>query len=283
MDYQLFKQLVPQRIKEFLPPVFHSYEVSVRQVPKVNCVKDAICLIPPERKTNIALPTLYLDDLYEEFARDEDLDVILAMAAEVFLRWSGMELPDLATFRLEDHTDRIIANLVNTRLNQALADKVPHTEFLDMTVIYRLVHSLNEDGINSAIITNEMLESSGLTGEDLHTYAIENTPRLFPARLIDTMGSGICVMTNEAGVCGATTMLYPQELQRLAQRIGGDYFIVPTSIHEFFAVPSGQTDPCHLARVLAEGNGTITSQEDMLSGMIYQYLAKEDRLRPAVA
>ncbi len=278
MDYALFKTLIPQRIKEFLPPVFHSYEPRVNTVMKVNGPKDAFCLIPPERDPEVAIPTLYLDDLYLEFQEDEDLDGILELIARIMVTWSGTRMPGLAEFDVQGHTDRIVANLVNAGMNQELKENVPHTDFLDMTVIYRLVHSVTEDGINSAIITNDMIDGTGLDAKEIHRLAMENTPRLFPAKLIEGSDKEVCVMTNESGLCGATTMLYSDDMQRLAEHMGGDYFIMPTSIHEFFAVSADKTDPYNLFLMLAEGNHTITRPEELLSYAIYRYRAKEGKI-----
>ena len=278
MDYELFKKLMCSRIKEYMPPVFQDYQPHVRQVTKVNQTKDAFCMIPPEKKSFVAIPTLYMDELYEDFARDEDLERVIILAAEVFVRWSGVEIPNVSDFSLKDSPDCIIANLINAELNEELLEKVPHTGFLDMAVIYRLVHSVTEEGVNSAIITGDMLENSDMTVRDLHRLAMENTPRMFPSRLYEGSGHGVFIMTNDPGVCGATTMLYEQDMQRLAETIGGDFFIMPTSMHEFFAIATELTDAADLAKMLAEGNEQITRPQDQLSSRIYRYAASEGKI-----
>ena len=282
MDYELFKKLVPARIKDFMTADFRDYQVRVNPVPKVNGVKDAICMVPPEQGTDVALPTLYLNDLYEEFKVCEDLDEILMLVAQVFMQWSGVEIPELTEFRLEKNTDSIAANLISGDLNGELKKKVPYREFMDMIIIYRMVREIDENGISSAVITNEILEGSGLTEEDLYRHAMENTPRLFPARIITTEEKKMCAMTNASGICGATTMLYEKDLQRLAGQLGGDYFIIPSSIHEFLAVATRDADPEALTCLLAEGNQTITAREELLSFAVYRYLAKEGRIVNAV-
>lgn len=279
MEYELFKQLVTGRIKEYMPPVFDGYQVDVRRVTKVNETKDAFYIRPPVPNPKVAIPTLYLDDLYEDFSADEDLERILQTAASVFIRWSGIEAPEIAGFCMKEHTDCIAANLINTQMNQALLEKVPHTEFLDMSVIYRLVHSANERGVNSAIITTEMMRDAELSVQELHQLAMENTARLFPVHIITGNEEDVCVMTNELGICGATTMLYEEDMQKLAQAFDGDFYIMPTSIHEFFAVRTGVADANHLAQMLEEGNRTITRPEEQLSSKIYLYRAAEGKIQ----
>ena len=36
---------------------------------------------------------------------------------------------------------------------------------------------------------------------------------------------------------GACSILYPGMLEQLAERIGGDYYMIPSSVHEFLLVP----------------------------------------------
>lgn len=278
MDYGLFKELVPRRIMEFMPPIFHDFEPTVRPVNKVNEQKDAFCLMPPKGNPNMAVPTLYLDELYEKFAEEEDLDAVLEMAAEVFIDWSGVEMPELADFTLEKHTDRIVANLINTEMNRELLNMVPHVDFKGMSAIYRLIHTMDEQGINSAIITNDMMEGAHLTPEELQEHARHNTRRMFPFKLYDGMDDGVYVVTNEPGYFGATVMLYREEMQKLARRMGGDFFIMPTSVHEFFAIPMEGADPEELIQMLADGNDSITRPAEWLSTAIYRYVAEENQI-----
>ncbi len=283
MDYELFKKVIRRRIKEYLPPIFHDYEPVIHPVAKINGTKDAFCLFPPGNKPNVAVPTLYLDDMYDSFAYDEDLERILQTIAGVFIRWSGVEVPELASFDVSHHTDRIVANLINMDMNEDLMLQVPHTKFQDMLVIYRLIHSVTPEGINSAIITNEMIADTDLTVKDLHEAAMKNTPNIFPPRTIESEDKEVLIVTNELGINGATVMVYSDFLQTLAQKLDGDFFIMPTSIHEFFAVTAEDSDPEHLIRMLAAGNDTVTSRDERLSCSVYHYSAKEDKLRIAAS
>lgn len=283
MDYETFKLLVPQRIKEFLPPIFAGFTPQVRSVAKVGGMKDAFCMFPPEKPEMVAVPTLYLDDLYREYQENQDLDGTLEMIAQVIMTWSGIEVPELAGFCLSDHPDRIVANLICADMNRDLLREVPHHSFLDMAVIYRLVHSITKEGINSAIITNAMLEETDLTEEKLREHAMENTLRILPLQIIEDKGQEIFIVTNEAGFFGAAAMLYPEYLQSLAQKTGGDYYIMPTSIHEFFVIPIECAELRDLAQLLASGNESITRREERLSAAIYRYSAKDHILTWAAA
>ena len=64
------------------------------------------------------------------------------------------------------------------------------------------------------------------------------------------------MMTNEAKVHGATTMMYKDAVKVLAEKIGGDFYLIPSSIHEVMAIPEGTLDPKKLILMLEEGNRT---------------------------
>ena len=81
----------------------------------------------------------------------------------------------------------------------------------------------------------------------------------------------VYVMTNASGLHGASTMLYEEEMRKLGERIGEDFFILPSSIHEFFAIPVSRSCPENLTRLLENGNCTVTQGAEILSGSIYRY------------
>ena len=278
MEYELFKKLIPERIHEYLPPVYHKYTPDVRQVEKVNETKDAFCMMPPDKNPMVAIPTLYLDDLYRDFALDEDLERVLGETANVIMTWSGIEVPELADFTLEKHTDKVIVNLISRSMNKKLLANIPHRDFLDMAVIYRLVQSINEQGINSAIITNEILSGSGLDADELHRLALENTPRMMEIRIYNSDQEGVYVVTNRTGICGAAAMLYKEEMRRIAKLTEGDFFILPSSIHEFFAIDAKRADPDELVKMLAAGNQCVTRPQEQLSNVIYRYDARSGKI-----
>lgn len=273
MEYELFKSLVQKRIMEYMPPLYRDYVPTVRRVHKVNGHRDAFCLTPPEQGEQVAVPTIYIDDMYAMFGECEDLDRVLREAAGIFMTWTGVDISPLAEMKLEDHTDSIAAFLISRELNEELLETVPHTDFLNLSLIYRLVIRDDRDEIHSMLITNSLMEEMGMTTEELHEIAMANTPNIFPLKIIDGESRSPVIMTNDIGYSGATVMLYPEAMRGMAKRMDGDFFILPTSLHEFFAICVEDADPEDLVRLLEAGNDSITSREEQLSSMIYRYIA----------
>ena len=65
MDYEIFKNVICERIMDFLPPIYGEMEPAIQEVTKVNEVKDALVLRPAKDGPAVAMPMIYLDDMYE--------------------------------------------------------------------------------------------------------------------------------------------------------------------------------------------------------------------------
>lgn len=272
MNYDLFKTVVLERIRDFMPEEFRDYRPEVREVRKVNEVLDGFCLMPPGGEANLALPTLYINDIYDDFCTDQDLERVMTEIAAVFTTYSGRYIPEEMIPNVREMKDRIVMNLISKELNRKLLEELPHREVMDLAVIYRVIMDKNEEGINSFMLSNPMMEELGLSESELYDLALENSRRIFPAQMIRGEDD-VYIMTNDSGINGATTMLYREEMKTLSEKIGGDFFILPSSIHEFFAIPMGVSDLESLARMLVGGNYTVTRAVDVLSRSIYMYSA----------
>ena len=45
------------------------------------------------------------------------------------------------------------------------------------------------------------------------------------------------ILTNSRKTYGACCILYPKVLEQLAERVDGDYYLIPSSVHEFILLP----------------------------------------------
>lgn len=54
-------------------------------------------------------------------------------------------------------------------------------KYKNMAVVYRFVIDSNDDGRATILVTNQLIETMGVTPEQLHADALENAPELKPA------------------------------------------------------------------------------------------------------
>ena len=66
-------------------------------------------------------------------------------------------------------------------------------------------------------------------------------------------------------------MLYEENLHKLAEKVGGDLYIMPSSVHEVIAVPADVDDPALLAEMVAEINMAQLELGERLSNQVYRY------------
>ena len=79
------------------------------------------------------------------------------------------------------------------------------------------------------------------------------------------------VISNSTGINGAVSMLYENELHKLANQMEDDLYVLPSSIHEVIAVPASMGNPNELAEMVSEINMNQVALEERLSNQVYHY------------
>ena len=87
------------------------------------------------------------------------------------------------------------------------------------------------------------------------------------------------VASNVTGINGATLLIYDNELCNLSTRIGSDFYILPSSIHEIILVPSKETmSKKALLEMVKDVNGSHVPVNEILSDNIYFYDHEQDEV-----
>lgn len=299
MNYEIFKEVVADTFKDYLPEQYRNMELQVVSVNKVNRMMDGINLIGG-KEDRVVSPTVYINDMYDHYKACNDLKEAIRAGAERMGN-ALSRCPEAPKFDLSEAKDNIVFQLVNTEQNRDMLAGVPHREFQDLSIIYRWVLKMDEEGIQSTIVKNEMVESLGLREEQIFKLAAENTRRILPPvvkdmnevirdifvkdgipeEIADMMMSEMLgemppdklmwVITNDRGINGAISMLYEDKLHALAEQLEDDIYIMPSSINEVIAVPASMSNPNELAELVAQVNMSQVSLEERLSNQVYHY------------
>lgn len=89
--------------------------------------------------------------------------------------------------------------------------------------------------------------------------------------------TGMYVLTNDAGVNGASCLLYDGVIRDFAKVQGRNVFILPSSIHELMLVPEQEdTEPAFLKELVVEANQSAVGLVDLLSDSLYYYDRERD-------
>ena len=296
MDFNMFQEVVKDNILHSLPAEYKEASVSVHAVPKVNRTLHALMVMLQDHNK---APNIYLEEMYEHYQQNEDIRICLAEVADAVVEATKEMSKANPVLDADKIQDNVVLCLVNSTQNEELLKDVPNRRFQDLSVIYRWVVNIDRDGMQSMIITNDFAANRGFTEEELFQHAVENTKRICPPRvksmqevmadlavedgmpqeLLESMGvfeeippeKNLWVLTNEMGINGAASMLYEENLHKLAEQIGTDLYLLPSSIHETIAVSVEMGAPEYLAQMVHDVNMTAVTLDERLSNNVYHY------------
>ena len=107
-------------------------------------------------------PTIYVNHMYEDYVTTENLNATLERAAEGFMK--AMEQKESINVNeltnAECAKDKIVFQLINTEQNKEMLANMPHREFKDLSVIYRMVVKIDGEGIASTPVHNGLCRYS---------------------------------------------------------------------------------------------------------------------------
>ena len=295
MNYEIFKEVVAEKFKSYLPERYQNMELRVESVNKVNRVMDGITLIDHSAEKNIS-PTIYINNMYDHYLHTENLQKVLQDAAESMDK-AFLEAPQAGILDMDNARDNIVFQVVNTMQNEDMLRDMPHRDYQDLSIIYRWVVAVDERGIQSTVVRDNLAKQLGMTEADLFKCAVENTRRIFPpmvksmndvmrdmimsdgmpAEIADMMleempaDRTMWIISNDRGVNGAGSMLYEDVLHKLAMKLESDLYLLPSSVHECIAVSVDMGDPYELAEMVNEINMSQVSLEERLSNQVYHY------------
>ena len=296
LNYEEFKERIKDDIKDYMDEKYKDCEVVIRKVNKTNREVDGLNMLDIPGLKN-ATPTLYVNDLYEKYKKTGDYEEVARMAAETMeygIKSFNSQIKEecLDTSKLKD---KVFFSLINAEQNRELLNTVPHREFEDLAIVYRWNIGAGSDGVYTNLVDNDLAKKEGLTENDLYNAANKNTKELFPV-LVKNMNKFISeimfgdselsgemeeefkevmmetqdersmyVITNESKLFGAASMLYEETLYELAEKIGSDLYILPSSIHEVIAVSADFGSPDEWAEMVYEINMDQVDINDRLS------------------
>ena len=103
-----------------------------------------------------------------------------------------------------------------------------------------------------------------------------NTSELFDL-VVGADDVPLYVCSNESKVFGAATVLYDGLLSSFGRKLGSDFYILPSSVHEVLFVPARDgMDVMELSQMVREVNSTEVSVQDYLSDSVYYYSLEDD-------
>lgn len=274
MDYTDFVRAMQNEVREQMGP---GMVVEVHTAIKNNgAIRTGLVLM--QEGLNIS-PTIYLEEFYEQYCDGicmKDLAQKIQSLYEKVKANSSYPYENILSYR--KLKNKIVFKLINKKENQELLRQIPYEEYLDLAVVFYAVLEHTSFGTATLLIHNSHLRIWKVSKTDVYEAAIMNTPRLMPMA-IEQLTNYMYVVTNRYRNLGAAVMLYPDVWKKAVEKIGGSFYILPSSIHEVILIPENYgIGKIQLEVMVEEINDTEVDEEEILSDSVYYYNAKEGKV-----
>lgn len=238
-------------------------------------------------------PTVYLEEMYNDFCDDAiSIDDLALQIVNTYEEIGGVGVEELNADKylsLEYVKENVVYCLVNKDRNAELLEIAPHREYMDLTLVYRVIMPMSDTGaFMSILVKDEHLKLWNADEDMLFEWAKSNTERLLPSQTmtigemarknhilslmgIDPDDDFMLIVTNEQGINGAGVMLYADELRKISDRLNSDIYILPSSIHELIVIRAGEDNSSELLDMVKSVNVGILDPTDILSDSVYRY------------
>lgn len=297
MDYKEFKENFKNDLMEHFGE--QNFEFGNNEVRKVNREYEAITISPID--SNIGV-NVSVNDFYDMSESDAGYENALNSAIEMIENG----LKEKPVFNVDEMLeyekvkDKLVLEVIPAEKNKELLNNIPHKIIEDLALIYRLQVSKDRNGYSTVIVSNKMLESYGITPEQLDKDAKKNAERIKPAKvkamkdvLIELMEINqeeadmlipknseelMYVASTEDKYHGAGIIAYDGFFEKTSKELGNiSYWVIPSSIHEIIIVTDKIEDESTLSKLeemVREVNSTEVPPEDILSYNVYHYDSK---------
>ena len=272
----------------------YSIEVTHRTLLKNNGIqKEALELYVSE---DFLAPSIYVDSYYENFQKGVSVKQLAAMLLRNYYALEERPKPPEGFFKdFSSISGRIYCRLINYEKNRELLQEIPHEKWLDLAIVY--YYLLEDELLQDAtiLIHNAHLLFWGVDEKKLRDAAWYNTIHGMKP-VFQTLGSALkevelemmgevfseteemmrqnnlYIVTNRKKSFGAIGICHPGQLQKIAQVLDSDFYLLPSSVHECLIL-AGDEEYCleDLSEMVREINESQVEAQEVLADHAYFY------------
>lgn len=259
------------------------FRVEYVQPWKINERKEGFALVYLD--SNIS-PILYNDDFIMRMSDEELIEVM----ENILAKEDKPQIEDImnAMDNIEYVKSNLYMRLVSLAKNMEELEKedVAFIPVEDMAITF-YIHIKFGETSGKIRIKNDMLKDLNLTKEEAFLYAKENLGKNYNITDIEGIlkectGNSylplentpkelkVLVVTTKDKDEGAALMLLEKVMEELAKHFSSKFLILPSSIHEFIAVPyATENDIRQCREMVREVNSTVLSPDEYLSDNVF--------------
>lgn len=284
LSYEGFRNVLFSQTKRVFSEELGIDDVIVEKAIKNNDTEIDVLTIKPS--STGCMPNINISELYELYENGENMDEIIDAVKEMYSRCTKLIMPEVEKLKALVEDIDLARNLIECRLinadsNAQRLEGKPFKRFGEFALAYQLKICVDGNGFYMTQITDDMLEDWGIDIDELHRQAMENMnlPMSFVLKRMDEFlklpeKSKLFILTNKYKLNGATLIISDEVRQKVGRYVGGDYYILPSSIHELLIIPKRYTsDINYLTYMIRSANREerIVKPDDFLSDNLYEY------------
>lgn len=294
------KGFTEELCERILNALGEEYRTELSEVRKNNGVMKQVLYIRKENSE--CVPCFYTEELYRSYCNGENEAGLAEYMVNIVLNECDTVRREAKNYLKEEWiAEHIFVRLVETEKNKAWLENAVYVPYLDLAAVVYVLTEDCEDGVKSFLLPKNMwpLSEEG-TPEECFSKLIENTRRLFPEQVwhientvaecdsgremsfqvAEEKGEEFCskrlyVLSNRRKINGAAVILYPGLLKDLYEKFSGNYFVIPSSVHEVLLIKDTDEEEDYLNRMVSEVNEQHVEPEEVLSGHVYYYSAEK--------
>lgn len=220
--YEQFKEELKEQLIHYMSLSFADGEVVFTVKEKNGVQKEGFYIKRQHDEEGIFM---LLEPVYDRIYKDichGDFDKTMENVSLLYEKQSESIVNDVFMLKIKDNKDNdsdilfdvhnVFFCVVGKESNEASMTDIPHQNKGNMTMYLRLLVSDDGEHMSSIIIDRSLLsqiEDKGMDFDTLISYAVKNTPQLFPAQ-VSKMDDEMYVISNESYLFGASTLFYPE-------------------------------------------------------------------------
>lgn len=297
MKLETYIKQIRLHVKEYLPEELQDAKLVIQERIKNNNVLFHEMFL--ENADSGIFPAMCLEDFYELHQKGMTVEKTLNLIGSTYLSaYNSVKSKQSVDLSYDQVKNNFFLCIINAEKNREILNSLPHKGIEDLAVVYRVMVHIDDGQLGSVLVNNDMLKKWGIDAETLHDQAFQNMEKLFTpefcsleSKILGTtegpeseMEEGqvegdTFVLTNDKNYYGSSYLSCPDILKWASEKVGGDFLILPSSVHECLLLKdSAAIDISELQEIVKLANQTDVDETEYLSDNVYHYNSKSQTL-----
>lgn len=284
-------------------------KVRIQKIKKNNGIELEGIMVGEMDSANTLSPVIYLEPYLEDYNCGKSLFQIADSILETVEKNKLCDVKELGRLHSWDMVkDNIKAKLINYERNINYLNDVPHQRFLDLAIVcYIEMEDMMEEGMATVTINHKLLKLYGVEFEEVMEWANRNLKEFQIKRIEEILvesleeedisqeerefimsslyeeddSPAMYVLSSKSKYLGAIGIMDKKLMRQFGEKIGSDFYIILSSIHEAILVSTGNLSHEEIKEMIRSTNEEQVQEDEILSYNLYLYECRIGKIKLA--